>query len=64
MKADCAELEDECAELGDEHDMDGIEHLFANIEVVCELKGYEINIEIPHSMCTTTGELLFLLLLV
>ena len=56
MQADCAEREDE-------NDIDGIEHLFANIEVVCELKGFDIDIEIPHSMCTTTGELLFLLLL-
>ena len=56
MKADCVELEEE-------NDLDGIKHLFDNIEAVCEMKGFEIVIEIPHSMCTTTGELLLLLLL-
>ena len=48
MKADCAELDKE-------NDMDGIEDLFDNIEAVCEVKGSEIEIVIPHNMCTTTG---------
>ena len=46
-------MKDDCeAKAGDEN---AIRDLFDNIEAVCEVKGFDIVLEITSGVCTTTG---------